>query len=371
MVWRPWRRQSKAAGLIRLSFLLALFFGATRAVSSALAQDNPETPAFSSPDMQEFRDQLDRLQRDRPRGADGPSDGMSEEDQARLLTQIIQRGGPKGIYGTDDRKDLHEVRDPRVKTRALASVALFREDQGQIESNQQGGIKVKAATLGVLQGLCENERFHSQVAGAFCSAVLIKDNMVATAGHCIREVNFDPEEPAPHLSEIKFVFGYTTARSGDPGRTSFPRDRVFRGKSIIASGFDESKGEDWAVVELTDKVPASVGVPATPISSTRIADKRRVYVLGYPDGLPLKYAPGAWVRNNSKTSYFVANLDTFGGNSGSPVFDSQTNALVGLLVRGGADYLYSKKDKCYRPFPCPDIGCDGEEVMRIERMQLP
>jgi len=36
--------------------------------------------------------------------------------------------------------------------------------------------------------------------------------------------------------------------------------------------------------------------------------------------------------------FFDANLDTFGGNSGSPVFDARTNAVVGILVRGADDY---------------------------------
>jgi hypothetical protein len=368
MIWRPRRRPLRAAGL-RQHFFQSLLVGTMLVTSGARAQGNPEDPAFSSSEMQAFREHLDSIQKDQ--GADGADQALSEDDHARLLTQILQRGGPKGIYGTDDRKDVHNVRDPRVKTRIPAALALFREDQGEIETNPHGGIKVKSSTLGVLQRLCDGERFHNQVAGAYCSGVLIKDNMVATAGHCIREAHYDPENPAPFLKEIKFVFGYVTTSDTDPGRTEFPPERIFRAESVVAHKFDAGKGEDWAIVKLAAKVPASMAVPVTPISATRIADKRRVYVLGYPDGLPLKYAPGAWVRNNSATSFFVANLDTFGGNSGSPVFDSQTNALVGLLVSGGPDYLYSKKDKCYRPFPCPDTGCEGEQVMRIERVQFP
>ena len=42
-------------------------------------------------------------------------------------------------------------------------------------------------------------------------------------------------------------------------------------------------------------------------------------VIGHPSGLPTKIADGAWVRNNESEYYFVTNLDTFGGNSGSAV----------------------------------------------------
>ena len=52
-----------------------------------------------------------------------------------------------------------------------------------------------------------------------------------------------------------------------------------------------------------------------------------VYALGYPTGLPLKLAGNATVQSVSGTAYFTANLDTFAGNSGSPVFNFATNRV--------------------------------------------
>ena len=40
-------------------------------------------------------------------------------------------------------------------------------------------------------------------------------------------------------------------------------------------------------------------------------------------------------------TFFSANLDTFGGNSGSPVFQAGTSTVAGLLVRGAPDYRRS------------------------------
>src|SRR3712207_7230060 len=54
-------------------------------------------------------------------------------------------------------------------------------------------------------------------------------------------------------------------------------------------------------------------------------------------GLPTKIADGARVVR-ANASFFEADLDTFGGNSGSPVFDARTNTVLGLLVRGATDY---------------------------------
>jgi V8-like Glu-specific endopeptidase len=62
----------------------------------------------------------------------------------------------------------------------------------------------------------------------------------------------------------------------------------------------------------------------------------RLTVVGYPMGLPAKIAAGAVVRE-IRSAYLVANLDTYGGNSGSAVFstdalESGTLRVEGVLV---------------------------------------
>ena len=94
----------------------------------------------------------------------------------------------------------------------------------------------------------------------------------------------------------------------------------------------------------------------------KVADDEKVYVLGHPSGLPLKYAPGAQVRGNDDPSFFVANLDTYGGNSGSPVFNERTGEVEGILVRGETDYL--QVGNCRISNACPTSGCRGEDVTR-------
>jgi hypothetical protein len=89
---------------------------------------------------------------------------------------------------------------------------------------------------------------------------------------------------------------------------------------------------------------------------------RSLYVVGHPCGLPQKYAPGAAIRHNSPKNYFVANLDTYGGNSGSPVFDARTHRVEGVLVRGETDFI--SNGGCYVSLVCPTTGCRGEDVTR-------
>src|SRR5262249_37357901 len=94
----------------------------------------------------------------------------------------------------------------------------------------------------------------------------------------------------------------------------------------------------------------------------RIGDTQAVHVIGHPSGLPAKFAGGAAVRNNQPNAFFVANLDTYGGNSGSPVFNSDTHVVEGILVRGDADFV--QQGACSVSLICPTTGCRGEDCTR-------
>ena len=85
-------------------------------------------------------------------------------------------------------------------------------------------------------------------------------------------------------------------------------------------------------------------------------------VIGHPSGLPTKIADGM-VRNNESEYYFVTNLDTFGGNSGSAVFNTDTGVVEGILVRE-QDYVWDSRG-CRVPKVCDENECRGEDVTRI------
>ena len=71
--------------------------------------------------------------------------------------------------------------------------------------------------------------------------------------------------------------------------------------------------------------------------------------MGFPSGIPAKIEDGGIVRSRraSTLDYFTADTDTFGGNSGSGVFNDN-GLLVGILVRGATDYVYDGGSGCYR-----------------------
>jgi hypothetical protein len=106
-------------------------------------------------------------------------------------------------------------------------------------------------------------------------------------------------------------------------------------------------------------------VGRTPVrlrGSGKVKSDERVFVIGHPCGLPQKLARGARVRNNTHAAYFVANLDTYGGNSGSPVFNGGSYQLEGILVRGQKDFV--KAGSCYVSLVYPTTGSGGEDVTR-------
>ena len=295
---------------------------------------------------------------------------FEEPDPARAqreLDELAQQGkasGGKPIYDKDDRMDWGAIRDRRVQAVALASVALISKN---FLDEQDGKLRLNAYTLEDKYNLCPGQRFLKQLSGSFCSGVLVTEDMVATAGHCIAEVA--PVRGAVPLRDMRFVFGYTAGGQQEPGRSLFDKPQVFSARALIGGKNDAR--EDWALVRLDRPVPREIAEPVKKISKTRIADKEAVFVVGYPSGLPMKYAPGADVVKNEGDSSFIANLDTFGGNSGAGVFAAKTNELVGILVSGETDYHRSKTARCNEAYLCPRYGCSGEKVTRIETVVFP
>jgi hypothetical protein len=229
---------------------------------------------------------------------------------------------PKIIYGRDDRVETYTLSGTRARN-ADATVAIVSSDS--IRGNGDGTVSLLGPTLRVAEDLCAGERFANQPSRAFCSGVLLTGTVVATAGHCISSGD---------LADARFVFGYEMIDER-AARTTLPLDDVYRGKRILAR-VKTDNAADYALVEL-DR-PVGGRTPATLGRNTETPVGTPLYIIGHPSGLPAKFADHADVTNNRPRSYFEATLDSFGGNSGSPVFDAVSHRVVGLLVRGGEDY---------------------------------
>jgi V8-like Glu-specific endopeptidase len=78
-------------------------------------------------------------------------------------------------------------------------------------------------------------------------------------------------------------------------------------------------------------------------------------------GVPAKIGDG-FVRDADE-DYVETNLDTYAGNSGSPVFSLKNGLIVGILVAGEDDFV--KNGSCNISKKCRPNECKGENVVRI------
>jgi hypothetical protein len=263
---------------------------------------------------------------------------------------------PKIIYGDDDRMDEYEVSDPLLlaagdSTAAVVSISDLQDNgDGTYSLSSLTFAEYYQATRG--RPLCLDEPYRDQPNPAWCSAFLVAPDVMATAGHCVTD--------SGECTDVAFVFGFVMVDANTPVMT-VDASQVYFCTEIIAR---QETSEDWGLIrldrEVTDHVPLAVR------RSGKIDDGADVTVIGHPVGLPRKYAGGATVRDNTPSDYFGANVDTYGGNSGSAVFDSLTMVVEGILVRGNEDF--EQDGPCDRSNVCPDSGCPGwEDVTRTTK----
>lgn len=240
------------------------------------------------------------------------------------------------VYGADDRTDFHAIADDTWRARARSTATLV--PRGRLTLNDDGSVDYEATVYGPHFDLCPDQPFYDQPRLGRCSATLIDDDVVLTAGHCV------PGQQ--RCDDRRFVFGWAVT---EPGEAPVLRaDDVYRCAEILATvdSDDDERRLDFAFIRLDRPV---VGWPVAPLASSdeAFALGTPMTVIGYPNGIPLKYAPNGAVINPraEQRDYFEATLDTFGGNSGSGVFDARGD-VVGVLVRGERDYVTREGAEC-------------------------
>jgi hypothetical protein len=259
-----------------------------------------------------------------------------------LLSVQPARAGVKGIYGADDRKDIFEA-DPYARKLARSVAGVF----GELAPAENGMVTLPLDAYKTYFSLCQGEKFFDQPVGSFCTASLVAPDLVLTAGHCAPSAASCPGKT--------FVFGFEMGKNGEwPAKV--PAADVYSCKEIVASSNGDTR--DFAVIRLDrpvlDREPLAIDRSSAPAAG------ESVFVIGTPLGLPLKVADGAHVRSVEADS-FMTDLDTFGGNSGSPVFSARTGLLEGILIAGGQD-LMLKDDVCVVTYVTGQDEGTGERI---------
>jgi hypothetical protein len=253
-----------------------------------------------------------------------PNKALSHINTAELVKALILKtqkvNGTKGISGEESRRDYYEITDKKIRKNANCVAAICMEKD--LMPSREGFSTLRVKNYGKTFNLCQSEPFYHQniAAGRLCTGFLVKEDIIATAGHCACEKN---------VTDLRFLFSYKMSNSSRPV-TEIPKQNVYNGVRIVCRAYNRKNGVDWALVKIDRKV---VRQEVVTLSKKKIFRDMKVYIIGYPLGLPLKYSPGASVSNISET-HFSADLNVYSGSSGSPVFDSETHEVIGIVVRG-------------------------------------
>ena len=278
------------------------------------------------------------------------------------LTSFNLNAGGKVIYGDDDRLDYNKM-SASMKKLADSTVSLWKSADVTLEGDSY---KLATTNFGTTVNLCPEERFREQKMGAFCSGSLVGEDLIMTAGHCVTS------ETA--CKDTKLVFGFAIKDAKKGASDTIAKTEVYSCKSIVKRFLGDEPGEgdatnlkaDYALIKLDRAVKGHAPLPINRGKSAAVGTE--LFVIGHPVGLPVKLASGASVRTSEAgNAFFVANLDTYGGNSGSPVFNTKTNLIEGILVRGETDFV-STAEGCRISNVETNAGGRGEDVTKVSML---
>ncbi len=245
------------------------------------------------------------------------------------------------IFGADDRVELYEVNDEALREAVTHAVpAMIRASRVNVDPDT-GAVTFDTVPLGPSRDLCDGEAHFDQPTAPSCSATLIDDDLVLTAGHCV---------DGWACSEQRFVFGwfYDSAGMLHARRES----DVYSCAEVVVTEY--TRANDYAIVRL-DRPPPG---PPMAVRMTPVEVNEPVSLAGYPFGLPMKVVEGGVVTASASRSRFYARLDAHPGNSGSGVYDSELRVL-GDLTNGPVEALVVDGD-------CNRLRVIGEEDWRTE-----
>lgn len=268
---------------------------------------------------------------------------------AILALDLNHSSNVDAIYGIDDREFVSDKSDPKIQELAKSIGFIISEDyvdHGFIKST------ISAQPLKKLLNLCSGEKFELDKAAPGCTGFLVAADIMISAGHC-----FVTEDDC--LTK-KIIFDVDADSQSKKGFSVYNKN-IFSCEHIISqSAVAES---DYAIIKL-DRAPRNR--KALKLNLTKkIADAEKVIMLGHPYGLPIILSKKAQITDNLSDTQFKASLNSFEGNSGSPVFNAKTFQVEGILVNGQEDLVQDSEKLCYRN---AKHVSGGEGVQRISTL---
>lgn len=268
------------------------------------------------------------------------------------------------IYGEDNRWDTEFYPVKMFRDKALSVAGMVSTRKLVPDSSDENYFKFFRKSASRQYGVCKSERFSEQIVLPICTGFLVAPDILVTAGHCV--------ESQEICDNFSWVFDYTE------GTERIEKKNVYKCKKILSQKLKSTyfTFKDYAVIQLdrkADRQPLPIRKRGRPNWGENLV------VIGHPIGLPQKIADGAEVKIGNalglltpirntirKRDFFMANLDTFQGNSGSPVFNERTGLVEGLLTEGAVDFVQDDKNLCDLSVVRKNSGfVTDEKVFRI------
>jgi hypothetical protein len=252
-----------------------------------------------------------------------PFSDSAQRDQSQWL-----------IYGNDDRVEVFESPSRVVRDFARSSLAALVFSH-RLRYGESAQLAYDLSSLAEAKHLCQAERFSDQPALAACSGVLIDDDLLLTAGHCLGK---DAEEARSYCRDLTAVFDFHYTAHGELELASDDA-RTCRTVSVHRFVDGDGNSADFAVLQL-DRAAGPERAPAS-IAARAVEALESTICIGNGGGLPTKVdAGGRILEAQTHPEFFRATTDSFVGGSGSAVLDARLE-LLGIQSRGNPDFGFN------------------------------
>jgi len=254
------------------------------------------------------------------------------------------------IYGENSVTELDQIHDVKVQKVAKAVAGVFtyyRSIQNTIDLLYKNPRNLTDKMT------CEDELFTNQPLEPVATAFLIAPDKVMTVGHALSS-----------CSKVFFVFNYEWDSLANKLKPITSQD-VYGCDHIEQLSYSKI---DFAIIQLDRRVE---GIEPLELDfKTSIQEKDKIFTVGHPLQLPKKYADGL-IRSTTglNGNYYKAEIDTFRGNSGSPVFSKESFQVIGIVKDGEYDFTLDEDKFCNYFKRCPTGTCRGEDITRMDKIK--
>jgi V8-like Glu-specific endopeptidase len=255
--------------------------------------------------------------------------------------------GLNAIYKKDERQFITSKSPAKIKELAKSIAMIIHKDSLH-------GLLIETNKLTDPSGLniCIDEKFSQSNSVASCTGFLVAPDLLVTAGHCVPD--------AEACQDKLIVFDVLESSSKKDGY-HVKKKNIFSCKEILTT----DSANDIRIIRLDRNVNGRKSLKTS--SRGSIILNQKVFMIGHPIGMPLMLSKTAFVLDIEEDIFFRADLDSFVGNSGSPVFNQNTSEVEGVLINGQEDFIIDPKNQCNRYINySPSSGqISGESVNRI------